>query len=127
MTKNRILYLLLVILLAGAAALTGAAAGGTAVYEVMSRVETARPAAVAPVIESIPASSESQSKNPTLLVNSTQVETTITQAVQKVGPSVVTVSGNVPGELTPFGVSNSGTVSGSGVFISAQGYILTNN
>jgi serine protease Do len=125
MTKNRILYLTLVILLAGVAALSGAAAGGVVVYQVISRVQPARLTAATPVVESQPASSKSQGT--TLIVNTTQIETTITQAVQKVGPSVVTVVGNVQGQMTPFGVSGGGTVSGSGVFISDQGYILTNN
>jgi serine protease Do len=131
MTKNRILYLGLVILLAGVAALSGAAAGGAVVYQVMDRVQTARLSSAAPVTQSVPASSISQpqTQNPgTLLtVNTTQIDTTITQAVQKVGPSVVTVVGTIPGQMTIRGMSASGTVSGSGVFISSQGYILTNN
>ena len=127
MTKNRILYLALVILLAGVAALSGAAAGGTVVYQFMSRVQPARLTAAAPVVESQPASNKGQSQPTTLVVNTTQIETTITQAVQKVGPSVVTVIGTLQGQRTPFGQTSSGTVSGSGVFISNQGYILTNN
>ncbi len=128
MTKNRVLYLVLVILLAGVAALSGAAAGGVAVYQVMSQN---KPAAVvsstAPVVESKPVSSTTQSKDTTLVVDTTKIETTVTQAVQKVGPSVVTVVGTVQGQLTPFGMTSNGTVSGSGVFISDKGYILTNN
>jgi serine protease Do len=128
MTKNRILYLVLVILLAGVAALSGAAAGGAAVYQFMGQVQPARLAASAPVIESQTAgNSKSQSQGTILVVDSTQVQTTITKAVQKVGPAVVTVVGTIPGQATPFGNSGSGTVSGSGVFISAEGYILTNN
>jgi serine protease Do len=127
MTKNRILYLALVILLAAGASLSGAAAGGVVVYQVMGRAQTAQLNASTPVTESLPASSKSQNQGTTLLVNTTQIETTITQAVQKVGPSVVTVVGTVPGQLTPMGMTGNGTVSGSGVFISNQGYILTNN
>jgi serine protease Do len=127
MTKNRILYLALVILLAGVAALSGAAAGGAVVYQAMSRSQAFRLSASTPVTESQPASNTSQTKPTTLIVNTTQVETTVTQAVKKVGSAVVTVIGNVPGQLTPFGQSGGGTVSGSGVFISSQGYILTNN
>jgi serine protease Do len=125
MTKNRVLYLVLVILLAGVAALSGALAGGAAVYQVLNRAQTARLTAVSPVTESLPASSTSQGTR--LIVNTAQIETTITQAVQKVGPAVVTVSGSISGQSTPFGMSGGGTVSGSGVFISDQGYILTNN
>ncbi|MGA2488977.1 MAG: trypsin-like peptidase domain-containing protein [Anaerolineales bacterium] len=127
MTKNRILYLALVILLAGVAALSGAAAGGVAVYQVMSQNKPAAVVSTSPVVESQTASSKNQSQGTTLIVDTTQVETTVTQAVQKIGPSVVTVVGTVQGQLTPFGMTSNGTVSGSGVFISNQGYILTNN
>lgn len=127
MTKNKFLYLVLVIVLAGGAALSGAAVGGVAVYQVMNRAQAAALSANAPVTETIPANNTSQEPGTTLIVNSTQVETTITQAVQKVGPAVVTVTGTVPGQTTPFGRTSDGTVSGSGVFISDQGYILTNN
>jgi serine protease Do len=124
MTKKRILYLALVIVLAGFAALS-AAAGGAVVYQVINRSHTSQLAAATPLVESQPASSTSQGT--TLIVDSTKIETTITRSVQKVGPSVVTVTGKVTGQLTPFGMTSGGTVSGSGVFISNQGYILTNN
>jgi serine protease Do len=131
MTKNRVLYLALVIILAGVAALSGAAAGGAVVYQVMNQAQTARLTSSAPVTESMPASSKNQpqTQNPgtTLMVNNTQIDTTITQAVKQVGPSVVTVIGTVPGQMTFRGMTSNGTVSGSGVFISSQGYILTNN
>ena len=47
--------------------------------------------------------------------------------MKTVGPAVVTVTGTIPGQASPFGSSGGGTVSGSGLFISDQGYILTNN
>jgi serine protease Do len=131
MTKNRVLYLVLVILLAGVAALSGAAAGGVAVYQVMSQNKRLAVVSSAPMVQSQTAKSNStstsQSQSTNLVVNTTQVETAITQAIHKVGPSVVTVVGTVQGQLTPFGMTSNGTVSGSGVFISEQGYILTNN
>jgi serine protease Do len=132
MTKKRILYLALVIILAGVAGLSGAAAGGAVVYQYMSMSQPARLSAAAPVSESQPASNTTtttQTKNPApkLIVKTTQVETTITQAVQSIGPSVVTVIGKIPSQYGPFGMTPGGTVSGSGVFISDQGYILTNN
>jgi serine protease Do len=129
MTKNRILYLGLVIFLAGVAALSGAATGGAVVYQFMSQAQAAWLSPAAPVTESVPASSKSQaqSQGSTLMVNTTQIDTTITQAVKQVGPSVVTVVGTVPGQMTFRGMTSNGTVSGSGVFISSQGYILTNN
>jgi serine protease Do len=44
-----------------------------------------------------------------------------------VGPSVVTVVGTIPGQMTFFGPTGDQTVSGSGIFISDQGYLITNN
>jgi serine protease Do len=129
MTKNRILYLVLVIVLAGVAALSGAVAGGVGVYQLMNQNKPAAVVSTAPVVESQSASntSTSQTQSPDLVINTTQVQTTITQAVAKVGSSVVTVVGTVQGQMTPFGMTANGTVSGSGVFISDKGYILTNN
>ncbi len=124
MTKRRFFYLVLVILLAGAAALSGAAVGGAVVYRIDSQVRQTVQTSSNPVVQTV---SNTKSTNPVMIVNTTQIETTITDAVQKVGPAVVTVSGTVTGQMTPFGSSGGGTVSGSGVFISDQGYILTNN
>jgi 2-alkenal reductase len=67
------------------------------------------------------------SPNQTLQINTTNIETTITQAAKKVGPAVVTVVGTIPGQMTFFGQTGDQTVSGSGVFITDNGYILTNN
>jgi serine protease Do len=128
MTKKSFLYLVLVVLLAGVAALSGAAVGGTVVYRVVSQVRPAPVTASAPAaITASSSKSTSTNTSPLMIVNTTQIETTITDAVQKVGPAVVTVVGTIPGQMTPFGSTGSGTVSGSGVFISDQGYILTNN
>ena len=79
----------------------------------------------APVQAALPASSTSPVT--TLTLNATDIQTAITQSVQKVGPAVVTVVGTIPGQNTFFGSAGSETVSGSGLFISNQGYILTNN
>ena len=125
MTKNRILYLVLVVTLAGAAALSGAAVGGTVVYQTMSRVQPASSPSSSQGGQVIPVTNNSQPT--TLTVGTTQIETAVTQSVQKVGPAVVTVSGTIPGQVTFFGPTGSTTVSGSGVFISSNGYILTNN
>ncbi len=51
-------------------------------------------------------------------MNSSEVETTITEAIKQVGATVVTVVGTIPGQRTFFGYSGDQTVSGSGVFIS---------
>ena len=125
MIKNRILYLVLVILLAGVATVSGAAVGGVVVYRTMSQLNTTSQIASAPVVQAIQANNTNPQQ--TLVVNTTDVETTITQAVKKVGPAVVTVVGTIPGQTMSFGSSGDQTVSGSGVFISDQGYVLTNN
>jgi serine protease Do len=62
-----------------------------------------------------------------LSYGNTGIETTITQVVEEIGPAVVTVVGTVPGQMTFFGRSSDSESSGSGVIISEDGYILTNN
>jgi 2-alkenal reductase len=60
-------------------------------------------------------------------ISSSNISTTITQVVEEVQPTVVTVVGTTPGQMTFFGYSGDSTVSGSGVIITQDGYILTNN
>ncbi len=50
----------------------------------------------------------------------------MTNVVQQVGPAVVTVVGTVTYQTSPFGWTSSSDVSGSGVFISEEGYLITN-
>jgi len=121
MTLKRILYILLVLLFGGAAAFAGAIAGGFTVYRAVQQ-RANLPTAVQQII---PANNINPSQ--TLVLNNTNVETAVTQSVQKVGPAVVTVVGTIPGQQTFFGITGDQTVSGSGVFITDQGYILTNN
>ena len=118
MSMKRALYLLLVLVVAGLSGLSGAAVGGAVVYRTLQN-------SPAPTLQALPAASASQSQ--TLTLNMTEVETTITQAVKTVGPAVVTVVGTVPGQQTFFGRTSDGEVSGSGFFVSDQGYVITNN
>lgn len=118
MSGRRLVYVLVVALAAGLSALGGALAGGLAVYSALTRGSPSAPVLVLP---------PTPAPQAVLQVASTDVETTITQAVEKIGPAVVTVVGSVPGQLTFFGVSPDEQVSGSGVIISPEGYILTNN
>jgi 2-alkenal reductase len=118
MSFKRVLYLLLVVALAGISGLSGAALGGVVVYRTLQ----SRPAAIEQIIPTT-----SNSPRQTLNLNTTDVETTITQAVKTVGPAVVTVVGTIPGQQTFFGQTADQEVSGSGFFISDQGYIITNN
>jgi serine protease Do len=123
MSWKKTIYILLVMVIAGVSALTGALAGGAVVYKVVSGSQSGNPSISIPA--SIP--NANNTPNQTLVLNSTDVETAVTQTVQKVGPAVVTIVGTIPGQMTFFGQTGDQTVSGSGFFISDQGYILTNN
>jgi 2-alkenal reductase len=124
MPWKKIIYLFLIFIFGGVSALCGAAVGGVVVYQnVRQEIISLQAASVPSTIEVLPATSASQN----LAVNTTDVETTITAAVQNVGPTVVTVVGTIPGQQTFFGYSGDSSSSGSGVFISTDGYILTNN
>jgi serine protease Do len=121
MSLRRALYVLFIVVTAGVAALAGAAAGGAAVSQaVLNR--SSLPATIQQVIPA-----NSTNPNQTLVLNTTDIETSITQSVQKVGPAVVTVVGKLPGQLTIFGPTGDQTVSGTGFFITEDGYIITNN
>jgi 2-alkenal reductase len=120
---KRIFYVFFVILVAGVSALAGAFAGG---YAVLTALRDRLQAAPAP-ISAPPISTPLSPPAAATQIQITSIETTITQAVSQVGPAVVTVVGTIPGQMTFFGPTGDQTVSGSGVFISSEGYILTNN
>ena len=124
MSWKRVFYVLVVLVVAGISALSGVVAGGFAVYQAVRQNMPA--AATIPVIQAS-VSTNNASQTPELQINTTQIESTIIKAVAAVGPSVVTVVGTIPGQMTFFGPTGDETVSGSGVFISQDGYILTNN
>jgi len=118
MSGKHVLYALVVIIVAGISALSGVLAGGIAIYTAM-RDQIPGPV----VLESTPV-------GPVEITNqviNVEVNTAITQAVENVGPAVVTVVGIIPGQNTIFGRTPDSPVSGSGVIISQDGYILTNN
>jgi serine protease Do len=121
MTPKRILHILFTAVIAGAAALSGALVGGVAVY----RAAQSRGGIASVVQQGLPATTITPGQSFTL--NTTDIQTTITQAVEKVGPTVVTVVGDLPGQPSFFGPSSPQTVSGSGFFISDKGYVVTNN
>ena len=116
MNWKRIFYLLLV----GAVALVSGAAGAIVGGRVAS-ITANRPQV----------GNDSTAAYPDtplrLTVSNTQIETDVTQAVEQVSPAVVTVVGTLPGQDTFFGRTPGGQVSGSGVIISPEGYIVTNN
>jgi serine protease Do len=107
---------------AGFSALTGAVAGGAVVYRAIQKGSVNLPELVQEILPT-----NNTDPNQILTLNTTDVQTSITQSVQKVGPAVVTVVGTVPGQNTFFGSTGDQTVSGTGFFITDEGYILTNN
>lgn len=119
MSLRRVLFLLLlVVAVAGLSGLAGAAVGGAVVYRTL-RAQTGGTQSALPAINIGP--------RQTLSLSTTEIETTITQAVKAVGPAVVTVVGVVPGQQSFFGQTGDREVSGSGFFISDEGYLITNN
>ena len=116
---KRILYAFFLMAFAGISGLTGALAGGIAVYTTMQQALTSAPVAVS---QDLPVSTTQS-----VTLSNTDIQTDITAAVDQIGPAVVTVVGVVPGQRTFFGQTAEGEVSGSGIFISAEGYLLTNN
>jgi len=124
MTGKKLLIFVLAIILVGGSAIFGAVAGGVVVYRLMSQNQPAATLPASPTaVSAVPVNSQSQ----TLQVNTVDVETAITKAVQNVGPTVVTVVATIPSQQTFFGPTGEETSTGSGVIISSEGYVLTNN
>lgn len=117
MNTKQAIYLLGILITTLLASAVGAAVGGWVVYETLQ--------AQAPAPE--PASAPTAAPAASIIVSETEIQTAITQAVEKVGPAVVTVIGQIPGQQTFFGRTSDSQVSGSGVIISPDGYIITNN
>lgn len=118
MSWKHVFYAFVIIVVAAISALSGAVAGGIAIYSAVRIPEqAAAPAAVQ--TRTLP---ETQKE-----IQITSIDTAITQAVEQVGAAVVTVVGIIPGQTTFFGRTADAPVSGSGVIISDDGYILTNN
>ncbi|MCE1253273.1 MAG: S1C family serine protease, partial [Anaerolineae bacterium] len=119
MSWKRIFYPIILVIVAATSGFAGVLVGGLAVYQAVRQ----QPAAAGLTASAVTAPAVDRS----LSLDTTRIETTITQAAQNVGPAVVTVVGTIPGQMTFFGRASDSTVSGSGVFISQDGYILTNN
>lgn len=60
-------------------------------------------------------------------MTSVSVDTAVTAAIEKVSPAVVTVVATIPGGVGFFGTAPDQTASGSGVILTQDGYIITNN
>jgi len=126
MSWKKILYGFTLFVVAGIAALSGAIVGGIAVYQ--AGIQQPGVEAVANQIE-VPTSETAIEALPAVTTEKliVDVQTPITEAVEKVGSAVVTVVGTIPGQNTVFGRTADVPVSGSGVIISEDGYIITNN
>jgi 2-alkenal reductase len=107
MSSRSILYLLVIGIIAGISALIGTMAGGVFIFSYLQSVQATPTIAVQPTA----------TQQVDLEISNSTLETTIIKAVETVGPTVVTVVGEISGH----------PVSGSGVVISSRGYILTNN
>lgn len=124
-TLKTLLLIVVMIAVAGLSALAGGVAGGLAVY---SQMNNSVPAEAVSEIVPINTSNTSVNAESTVLkVSEVEVESAVTLAVDNIGPAVVTVVGTIPEQMTVFGKTAEQTVSGSGVFITQDGYLLTNN
>lgn len=118
---KRFWFILFVVLVALVAGLTGGYLGGMAVSRQAGTGAGVLPAAGFVTQASVPPSDE------TITLRTVNIDTAITQAVEKTGPAVVTIVGQLPDQMTFFGRVSGGTSSGSGVIISESGYVITNN
>ena len=124
MNIKPIFYAFLILVLVFASALFGGWVGAS-----MATANRLQPAAITSGVNST-ASADSIASNLAtnkLIISQTDVQTTITNVVEEIKPSVVTVVGLVSGGLTFYGTSQDSQVSGSGFIISSDGYIITNN
>jgi serine protease Do len=122
-SQRKILYALVIMIVAVVSALMGALAGGIAVYSAIRQNQ-----GESPRFTSLPtAITNDQSNQSPTVSEAINASSAVILAVDKVGPSVVTVIGVVPGTRTFFGQAPDQEVSGSGVIITPEGYILTNN
>ncbi len=125
---RNILIGLLVLILMVTAGFGGALAGGYVVYRTMQgQLDEALAQVNQKDYQLMQSSSQSNQVESSLNISSTEIQTTITKVVDQVGPAVVTVLTKIPDRRMGFRVITGGTSSGSGVIISAEGYILTNN
>ncbi len=117
-TLKRIFLTLFVVGGMAFAGIAGAGIGGGAVYLAVQNklAELSAPQAAQPVQVVQPAPTAAAPA--TGVVTTIDVNSAITEAVDKVGPAVVTVINNL---------SNGQKASGSGVIISPNGYVVTNN
>ncbi len=124
---KRFLLVFLLLTGIGISSLFGAAVGALAVYSIEHKdLQNAISGLQFPTAGSAPVVTMPGPAG-AIVINTSDVQTTITQVVRRIGPAVVTVVGNARVDVGPFWPHSTSEVSGSGVFISPEGYILTNN
>jgi 2-alkenal reductase len=121
MNRHSFLNFLVVIIVAVIVGMGGVIAGSLAVYTALSEQQVRSQRAI-PETSLPPPTVQAPVSNVI-----TDFEDAVTHAVEKVGPAVVTVVGTIPGGESFFGIVPDTPVSGSGVYISEEGYIVTNN
>lgn len=117
MYTNQKQILVLLAITALFSSILGAIIGGYTVY-----IASEKSNPIAKIPETAVPVSQKQLK-----IDSSQIESTITEAVENISPAVVTIIGTIPGELTWLGMTPDTQVTGSGVIISPDGYLLTND
>lgn len=131
MTRKQFFYLILVLIVGAGSGLMGALGGGMLVYQyfqLQSPQTLPVSATMVPQVPTLPAPTPLSTQPAVRIeVSTVEIETAITRAVEKVGPTVVTVLAKAPDQRTRFGTVSGGVSSGSGAFISKDGYVLTNN
>lgn len=125
--KGKLLLLALVLVFVAGVSGLGGAVLGIAYYSQFANHTTTTQVAALPAAATVSNQSAQITQSQVLKVSNTEVQTDITQAVEKVGPAVVTVVGTITGQVDFFGRTTEAQSSGSGVVISTDGYVLTNN
>jgi len=120
MKLKNILIFLTIILVAIISSFVGAISGSYLTWKLVEKNSELSLSEQIPTIPTPVSSTE-------LAFSNSDIETTITTVVQNVEPAVITVVGTISGQVTFFGTTSDQEVSGSGVIITKDGYILTNN
>lgn len=83
--------------------------------------------AVAILLSQNPVINTTPVETPGTMTLNVDIQTTVTRVVRDVGPAVVTVISKLPTRFSFFGGLIDQSASGSGVIVSQEGYIVTNN
>lgn len=127
--RNRLLLLVLIGLFTITSLLGGMLGGAGVVFMALNKgwIKPANPQNSQSESQTTVTAVGEQVPEKKIIVSTTEMESAITKTVAGIGPAVVTVVGTIRGQQDFFGMATDEQVSGSGVIISPQGYILTNN